>query len=108
MAKEKKKSSGTAIWVLLLVLIVIVVALVIYRFVNNNGNNTTNTNSSSTSTTREVIDSGDYNARLQDVQKQIDDQEEKINKINQEISTSMEERTQLEQQLIDLSGQTNE
>lgn len=95
--RAKKKSSGRGIWILMAILVLLIVVLGIYRFVNNNKENQEN------STVEQVVNSSEYNDELQDLQKQIDSKEEKINQISEELLPLMEERTELEQQLIEMT-----
>ena len=99
----KKKSSGKPIWIFMLLLVILVIGLGVWRFVVNkdNGNEENMVN-------EEQVENGDYNGRLQEVEKQINDKEEEINKLNEEMLPLMEERTNLEQQLIDLNEESVE
>ena len=99
----KKKSSGKPIWIFMLLLVILVIGLGVWRFVinkdNGNGENTVS---------EEQVVSGDYNSRLQEIEKEINSKEDEINKLNEEMLPLMEERTNLEQQLIDLNEENGE
>lgn len=99
----KKKSSGKPIWIFMLLLVILVIGLGVWRFVVNKDNG----NEENTVSEEQVV-SGDYNSRLQEIEKEINSKEDEINKLNEEMLPLMEERTNLEQQLIDLNGESVE
>ncbi|MBR3249861.1 MAG: hypothetical protein IKF83_04110 [Clostridia bacterium] len=102
MEKRAKENNNTTMIVIAVIAVIVVIAIVI-ALVATRGNK----NEGSTNISAEQAQS-DNNSRLAQVQEKIDAQEKVINDLNEKLSPLVEERTKLEEELMQLTSSDTE
>ena len=100
MEKRAKENNNTTMIVIAVIAVIVVIAIVI-ALVATRGNK----NEGSTNISAEQAQS-DNNSRLAQVQEKIDAQEKVINDLNEKLSPLVEERTKLDEELMQLTSST--
>ena len=99
MDQNAKKSNTTIIFTVIAVIVIVAIVALAFAFTNKGDNKKNDQNVSSAEQTQ-----SDSNNKLASVQEKINAQEKVINDLNDKLTPLIEERTKLEEQLMQLTS----